>query len=434
MKKFMCRGQLVALILVGLVLIGVTTQAAAPLRYITPWGGSDLEKEKRILEWVSAKTGIPIEVEIVPGGLNPMIEKLILYASTGVSIDISWNHMLFHQSFDNQGRWRDLRPFISRDDLVNLSAFGEAPLRFYTGANGQVTGLPFRYSTAVLNYNIDLFDYAGLAYPNDQWTYQRQFLDAARKLTLDKNGDGMADQYGLYPLRMHEYIWRAWGAEFLTPDYKNSGFRANYSQAVEALQFIRDLYQLHKVAWGVSWANWEKGVVGMVIENPCLEHSKDTLNWDVANIPLGPTGKRISRGAIAGWSLPVWSNRSEEAWTVLRQLASKEGQMQYIKEGLGGTRIDALRDFYLHNYNRQAFVTPVNERSFQNREVVVTAMDYSEVDPYTTIIGDFYNRQIGPLIANNNSAVAKDTRPVSEIVEQIIQLTNAYLAENPIKR
>ena len=53
--------------------------------------------------------------------------------------------------------------------------------------------VPFALVNTVLYFNKDMFDAAGIAYPTDDWTWE-EFREAAKKLTIDKNGDGTPDQ------------------------------------------------------------------------------------------------------------------------------------------------------------------------------------------------------------------------------------------------
>jgi len=72
----------------------------------------------------------------------------------------------------------------------------------------------------VTYYNKDLFDAAGLAYPDPDWTWD-DFTTLAKALTLDTNGDGEIDQWGFtnnsWP-PPYIFIWQA-GGELISPDF-----------------------------------------------------------------------------------------------------------------------------------------------------------------------------------------------------------------------
>src|SRR5687767_5360939 len=60
---------------------------------------------------------------------------------------------------------------------------------------GKLLGLPSDFSTIVMVYNQDLFDQYRVEYPAPNWTWA-DYLDAAKRLTHDTNGDGYTDVYG----------------------------------------------------------------------------------------------------------------------------------------------------------------------------------------------------------------------------------------------
>ena len=107
-------------------------------------------------------------------------------------------------------------------------------------------GFPFAYVSCDLFYNKDMFDAAGLEYPNENWTWD-DFLKAAKALTIDKNGDGEIDQWGYYGYGRYAEA-QAWVIA-------NNGTLINDkmrfepdAKAIEALKFFTDLVQKEKVA------------------------------------------------------------------------------------------------------------------------------------------------------------------------------------------
>jgi ABC-type glycerol-3-phosphate transport system substrate-binding protein len=68
---------------------------------------------------------------------------------------------------------------------------------------GPVFGLPATYVGTVTYYNKDLFDEAGVGYPNEDWT-RLEFQDAAVKLTKDANSK-RGDEAGFDPENVAVY-------------------------------------------------------------------------------------------------------------------------------------------------------------------------------------------------------------------------------------
>ncbi len=112
-----------------------------------------------------------------------------------------------------------------------------------------------------LFYNKELFKEAGVAEPpakyDEAWTWD-QFLDAAKKLTLDKNGKNAADpafdpnnikQFGVSfenwygPVSVHVINN---GGDYISADGKS--FALDKPEATNALQKLADLINVHHVA------------------------------------------------------------------------------------------------------------------------------------------------------------------------------------------
>jgi multiple sugar transport system substrate-binding protein len=99
--------------------------------------------------------------------------------------------------------------------------------RSYT-MQGKLIGLPISIAWPGVFYNATLFDEAGVDYPpvdwkGSGWTWD-DMIETAKKLTLDKNGDGKTDQYGLNPgHRSPWYYTRLWGEDLISEeDYASS--------------------------------------------------------------------------------------------------------------------------------------------------------------------------------------------------------------------
>ncbi len=87
-----------------------------------------------------------------------------------------------------------LSPLIAADPTFDLNDFYPALMNSFT-YQGEVWGLPAEYETTFIEYNKDLFDGAGVAYPQPGWTMEA-FLDTAVALT---KGEGDTKQYGFVP-------------------------------------------------------------------------------------------------------------------------------------------------------------------------------------------------------------------------------------------
>lgn len=135
----------------------------------------------------------------------------------------------------------DLQPFIEGDSDLDLAQFDIVdPFR----ERGALYALPIYADALALFYNVDMFDAAGLTYPNADWSLD-DFLNAAKTLT---SGRGDLRRYGYVPLGRDgsalpifvelqgESLWNAEGEpSFGAPD------------AVSAVVWYTDLALKHEV-------------------------------------------------------------------------------------------------------------------------------------------------------------------------------------------
>ncbi len=147
-------------------------------------------------------------------------------------------------------------------DVGSMYPKGEEPLKSLAFT---YNGKPVAYSSAnevLLNYyNKKLFDKAGVPYPpssaDKAWTWD-QYVDAAKKLTIDKNGKN-ATQAGFDYKNIVQYgcdfnrEWWMWpiacysnGGGLMSLDGKQ--LLINKTESIEAIQAIADLYAKHHVA------------------------------------------------------------------------------------------------------------------------------------------------------------------------------------------
>ncbi|XWX02490.1 sugar ABC transporter substrate-binding protein [Aggregatilineales bacterium SYSU G02658] len=89
--------------------------------------------------------------------------------------------------------------------------------------DGQTFGLPWIAQPVVVYYNRGLFEAAGVDVPQPGWTWD-DFIEKAKALTLDTNGDGVTDQWGFinngWPPPFI-FVWQA-GGEPISADFTTS--------------------------------------------------------------------------------------------------------------------------------------------------------------------------------------------------------------------
>ncbi|HJT23372.1 MAG TPA: extracellular solute-binding protein, partial [bacterium] len=156
------------------------------------WGD---EAETRILqnaveEFKKSHPDVNVELSRAPYG--EYITKVLTEFAGGTAPDVMAVNAEQMISFASRGVFVDLKPYVAKDPALKLSDFYPEAIDHYT-VNGILTALPRDIApVAVIYYNKNEFDAAGVPYPKDSWDY-KQFLETAKKLT-QKEGKGRVTQ------------------------------------------------------------------------------------------------------------------------------------------------------------------------------------------------------------------------------------------------
>ena len=197
----------------------------------------------------------------------------------------------------------DLKPYIDKYgyDLTQLADQGVAD---FTTADGGQYGLPRDLNTIVLYYNKDMFDAAGIPYPDDTWDWEK-LREVAKQLTKpDGNGDGKADQWGFYTETgdMENFwlstVWQN-GGDVLAPDGKSTVLDTD--QAAGGIQFVQDLIWKDKVMpdpaiSATTGDAFEQKQAAMEANGSWLvpTYQAADINLGIAPLPKGPAGRFTS--------------------------------------------------------------------------------------------------------------------------------------------
>ncbi|TKR22625.1 ABC transporter substrate-binding protein [Cellulomonas hominis] len=199
--------------------------------------------------------------------------------------------------------YADRGAFVELDDFY---ADDEATPDLNAGALDMVTvdgtayGVPTGFVPLTMFYNKALLDAAGVAVPTtwDEW------VAAARALTVDENGDGTPEQYGL-ALADHATVGNGvWPTLF----YGNGGAVVEDGKAVidspenaETLEFWHDAVTAGKISPtgvdGVSGDSlFSSGRVAMYVGGPWMAtvSEENGIDYGIAPIPAGPEEQAAS--------------------------------------------------------------------------------------------------------------------------------------------
>lgn len=208
--------------------------------------------------------------------------------------------------------------------------------------NGSVYGLPRDIESNVLYYNKELFDKAGVAYPDETWTWDN-LLAAAEKLTV-KDASGKVTQYALAMEGGKYAKWVNQNGGAILDDYVNpSKCLLSTPESIAAIKFFSDMmnngYAMRDADLsqaGGDAAVFQSGQAAMIIQNTSRVSSFNTakMNYDVAVVPIPEGGKRWNAAGGAAWVMSAASDNKDAAWTFLQWLQGKDGgEKLYTERG-----------------------------------------------------------------------------------------------------
>lgn len=333
-----------ALALVLATGLGVQVQAAgarqaAPSGQISFafWGDpAELKAyEAVVAAYEAAVPTVDVQINHVPGA-DDFYARLATTFAAGNPPDVFLINYRRYGQWAAAGALDPLGPRLRQSTVAQEEDYYPPPLDAFR-FNSELMCVPQNISSLVVYYNRALFDAAGVPYPTPGWTWD-QFLTAAKALTRDTNGDGVADQHGLGVenslIRFTPFIWQAGGE--LVDDYdRPTRLTIDTPEARAGIQFFIDLNLVHKVVpteaevLAISDEDrFANGTTAMLLQSrravPTLREIQG-FTWDVAPLPVGPAGPTGILHSDA-YCLSAGSQNKEAAWSFIEFANGPQGQ------------------------------------------------------------------------------------------------------------
>ncbi|MEM7537597.1 MAG: extracellular solute-binding protein [Chloroflexota bacterium] len=225
-----------------------------------------------------------------------------------------------------------IQDFVDSDEEFNVAGVWEESLRLYR-FQGEQHGIPYDHGPMLIGYNKDIFDAAGMDYPDETWDMNK-FREVANELT---NLDGDQPQWG-YTAENPAFggtsgpsTLGGWGAQLLNDD--ENQLLLDTDEAREAVQFWVDMIHVDKCAptpaesEAFEQGPWLSGQIAMANvpswETPSLTQFA-SFGWDVAPWPTGPVA-RVTGSFGSGFSITNDSTEVDASWAFMREYLSEEG-------------------------------------------------------------------------------------------------------------
>lgn len=333
--------------LVGVVLISMmagTVSLGAENVTITLWGWDIQPQSVSEQAYIFQIEHPNVKVDAVNMGYRDVQTKVVTSLLAGVGApDIFFADIVMIGNYIKLGGMLDL----TKEMMPLRDYIAETWLEGCTGPEGKIWAFPWDGGIATVFYRKEVFDKAGLKSP-DTWD---GFIDAGKKLTVDKDGDGEIDQYMLALTKTGGTLaafYQMFTQSKGIPMTNASGDLLFDSEpCIEVFQWIADLALKHKIAEVVKemgpaapgyWDAFKKGryvcsisgswAAGFGLKrlgyNP--EHE-----WRVAPWPSWEKGEKT--GAIWGGSgamIPEQTKHPKEAIAFAKFISATRGAQMYI--------------------------------------------------------------------------------------------------------
>jgi len=370
----------VALALFAMLAVSGLVAAQSPVELnLSGWSSSDQENkdlQAHIDDFNAANPDIHVTFNIVPGDYGTAMQTAF---ASGTYPDV------FYVDAGKFYDWAKAGVLANGKDMIEDPSGIYPALAAGFTYNGDLYCPPKDFSTLALEYNKDMFDKAGVAYPTADWTWD-DLKNAAQKLTTT-DADGNPVTGLILPAdfnRWLPFLYQAGGAPF---DASGAG-TFNTDAAKQAIEYynglVTDGYAStpDKVDSGWGGEALGKNRAAMVMEgNWVIEFLKSTypdLKWGVSELPKGSAGQATMAYTVC-YAVGAATKNADAAWKLVNFLTGKDGEQWVGEKGFGvmptrgdaaaawSTRYgDAMQAFvkgaaYSHVWQLPAGYGPVND-------------------------------------------------------------------------
>lgn len=353
MRKFKLSVSVLLLLLLGLSALAIAQEPVTITWSF--WGDpNELPPNYEVIEaFEAAHPHIKIETQHAPW--SSYFDRIQTQMAGGTAPDVMFLNNI--PSYAARGALMPLNELVERNGF-DTSPYYDELLRIFS-YEGELYGFPRDNDTTILYYNKDMFDEAGVAYPDGTWSW-KEFLEAAQKLTK-RDERGRVTQYGvvLESNKYYNFIHQNGGDMFDDP-LNPTKYIGDSPETIEAMQFMADLINKYEVApsfaqmlqLGNSTELFASGLVAMAMTNaarvPTFQQAG--FNWGVAPLPTGPNGIRANSMSGAGYVISANTKHLEEAWTFFEFLCGEQGQSIFASTGVAvpAYRSEGTRDAFVN--------------------------------------------------------------------------------------
>ena len=330
------------------------------------WDVAQRDSMQAICDAYTAKNpDVVIEVQVT--SWNEYWTKLEAAAESNTMPDIFWMHtnqILYYSDFGMLADVTDLYNDVEADYYQNH--FSEISIGNAQGSNGRMYGVPKDKDNIFLVYNKEMFDAAGVAYPDENWTWDD--LTAASAQIYDKTGKYGFMAYNDDQMGYWSFVYQAGGC-ILTEDKTKAGFdQPGTKKGMEFYVGMQDNDWCPKQTYFAETApgtaffsevgamyvegNWE-------LMNKCINFPNMDGKWDIAPMPKCPDpvsgdGRAtISNGLC--YSTAAHGKTRDIALDVIKFFGTEEAQLLASSYGAAISAYNGTEQPYFDAFDKAGY-------------------------------------------------------------------------------
>ncbi|AIQ60766.1 ABC transporter substrate-binding protein [Paenibacillus borealis] len=329
---------------------------------MTVWGSpEEVAPYKKAIQNFEAKyTNVKVELQHIAADYDTKLTTMVAGNDVPDIAMMESGTIAFPMA--EQGKFYNLQEFLDTD--ADISPDTLVPNITYSLEPGNVIGIGPGPESFGLFYNEDIFKEAGIEPPPsnvaDAWTWD-EFVEVAKKLTVDTNDKTAADP-DFDPKKIKQYgvnlstWWGVYsnfiysnGGDFISADGKT--FALNQPEAVEALQKIADLMNVHHVSPSpVQSKNIPATNVALQTKKVAMTVDGQWASAGLAqskfnfNVGVMPVMKEPVTTVVCGmFSIFKSTKHPQETWELLKALLDPEASIDMLT---AGTWMPSPKDWY----------------------------------------------------------------------------------------
>ena len=330
------------------------------------WDVAQRDSMQAICDAYTAKNpDVVIEVQVT--SWNEYWTKLEAAAESNTMPDIFWMHtnqILYYSDFGMLADVTDLYNDVEADYYQNH--FSEISIGNAQGSNGRMYGVPKDKDNIFLVYNKEMFDAAGVSYPDENWTWDD--LTAASAQIYDKTGKYGFMAYNDDQMGYWSFVYQAGGC-ILTEDKTKAGFdQPGTKKGMEFYVGMQDNDWCPKQTYFAETApgtaffsevgsmyvegNWE-------LMNKCINFPNMDGKWDIAPMPKCPDpvsgdGRAtISNGLC--YSTAAQGKTRDIALDVIKFFGTEEAQLLASSYGAAISAYNGTEQPYFDAFDKAGY-------------------------------------------------------------------------------